>query len=126
LCTSSEIEDRNAHRSIEIAVHLSNRTLELLPESLLLFLRGRCSDLRVGDSARQQTNEHRTKAMFVSRSLGSDLRLSQALDGRLRRDWRIIDLFETCTTSPGLEHRQNLDMPVVVLVERLPVAQGFD
>ncbi len=58
LVTVSKIEDGNAHGPIEIAVHLSNRTLELLPESLLLFLRGRCSDLRVGDSARQQTNDH--------------------------------------------------------------------
>ena len=68
LVTVSKIEDRNAHRSIEIAVHLSNRTLELLPESLLLFLRGRCSDLRVGDSTRQQTNEHQDEGDVCSQS----------------------------------------------------------
>src|SRR5580704_7617001 len=55
--------------------------------------------------------------------LNFDSRIPQPLDRGLRGQWRIIHLFEGIRLCLGGEDWQNLDVPVIILVDRLPVAQ---
>src|SRR5258707_6528878 len=54
-----------------------------------------------------------------------DLRLPQLLDRGLGTDRRIINLLESIGARLGREDRHDFDMPVVVVVDGLPITQGL-
>ena len=58
----------------------------------------------------------------VALGLELDFRLPQPFDRRLGRDRRIINLFERVGLCLGLDDGQNLDVPVVILIERFPIS----
>jgi len=66
--TVGKIEYGDAHRPVEIAVDIANRSFEFLPESLLLFLRRRSGVLGSCQSARQETNNQHGTREFASNS----------------------------------------------------------
>src|SRR5258706_16425319 len=54
-----------------------------------------------------------------------DLRLSQLLYRGHGTDRRIVDLFERVRTRLRRQNRHDLDVPVVVVVDGLPITQGL-
>src|SRR4029077_20788943 len=70
---------------------------------------------------------HRNEACNLSRHVALSLNVSfaQLFNRGLRADRGVIHLLESIGASFGTEHWQNLDVPVVVLVDRLPVAEGL-
>ena len=52
-----------------------------------------------------------------------DFRIPQLFHRRLRTDWRVVHLFESVRSRFRSQDWKNLDMPVVVVVDRLPIAQ---
>src|SRR6266404_5143850 len=69
-----------------------------------------------------------TRTQFLTykaaRASTLDLCLSQPPGRGLGGDWRVIDLFESIGLRFGGENREYLEVPVIVLVERLPVSQA--
>jgi len=121
-------------RAVEMLIDIVNRGLQLLPENLTFFRRGR----RLAASRLRSTHRNEQgKADQIShahdllearnRSQYSpiDLRLSQVLDRRFGADGRIVHLFERIRPSLGAEHWQDFDVPVVIVVDGLPIPQGF-
>src|SRR6202140_1458891 len=53
-----------------------------------------------------------------------DLCLPQTFDCGLRGDRRIINLFESVRPSLGLKNRENLDVPVVIVIECFPISES--
>src|SRR5438105_15092666 len=54
-----------------------------------------------------------------------NLRVAQPLNRSLGGQGRVIDLFEGVGACLGAQDRQDLDVPMVILVECLPVAEAF-
>ena len=142
--SAGEVLDGYSHDAVEVGVDFVDRGFEFLPEDLALF-GGRRGRLRCGDGDQEKNAEEMLEGHVSSGvdcssqcpiwSMANPARarvpsalnsgIAQLLNCGLRTHRRIVNLFKGVRTSFRSEDGKNLDVPVVVLIDGIPVTESF-